>query len=261
MKIGIIGCGVVGGTLYRWLLENTRHQIARLDPARKLADDLSKSDAIFICIPVEPDAHGQDQHLLKDVVMTAKGWSEKVFIRSTVLPGTNDELGTISNPEFLTDRQADSDMRNLPVLVGHIDRRFISRIFKNKEIRIVGNKEAELAKYAHNCFGAMKVTYFNIIKDLSERMGISYEHTLYAANCTGYLGSQHLQVPGPDGKYGYSGKCFPPNIESFKNYLGSKYLNKERSFFEAIQDLNEVYRQKEVPKEKETGTNEASGVL
>jgi UDPglucose 6-dehydrogenase len=87
--------------------------------------------------------------------------------------------------------------------------------------------EAELAKYTHNCFGAMKVTYFNMIKRLCDAKEADFEKVKQAAKITGFLGEEHMQVPGHDGKLGYSGKCFPTNMESLENHL--KVLSDHRS--------------------------------
>ena len=33
------------------------------------------------------------------------------------------------------------------------------------------------------------------------------------------MGTQHWDVPGPDGKLGYGGKCFPQNLEMMKDLI------------------------------------------
>ena len=50
----------------------------------------------------------------------------------------------------------------------------------------------------------------------------------------------HFQVPGPDGNYGYGGKCFPNNLEIFK-----KFSNDANFFASTIEILNRKYRGKE----------------
>ena len=32
------------------------------------------------------------------------------------------------------------------------------------------------------------------------------------------IGNSHMQVPGPDGKFGYGGNCFPKDSQAFLNY-------------------------------------------
>lgn len=245
MKIGIAGVGVVGGALATWLEKNTTHTIAKWDPNRGLLDDLTKSDAIFICIPVHPAPEGQDQFQLENCVNMAKGFSDKVFIRSTVLPGTNDRLGTISCPEFLTARIATEEMDRLPILVGDVDPFFISDIFPKKVFTIVRNSEAELAKFAHNCFGAIKVTYFNMIFKLCEDLGLDYQNVREAVLISGFINRPYTQVPGPDGSLGYGGMCFPENMDAFGRWLSSKGYDNGRTF-ELEYDLTSLIEVSEV---------------
>lgn len=249
MKIGVIGVGVVGGALVSWFEAKTNHQIAKWDPEKNMTDDLRNSDAIFICIPVRPNRSGQDQSGLEECVKYAKGFSDRVFIRSTVLPGTNDRLGTISCPEFLTARIANEEMERLPILAGDCDPQFISEIFPEKIYKIVRNTEAELAKFAHNCFGAMKVTYFNMIFKLCQDLDLDYENVREAVLMSGFINKPHTQVPGPDGKLGYGGACFPENMEAMSKWFHNKgyswFEDNPLDFagiFDEIEKMNKTFR-------------------
>jgi UDPglucose 6-dehydrogenase len=77
------------------------------------------------------------------------------------------------------------------------------------------NKECELAKYAHNSFGALKVNYFNIIYDICKAEGASYNKVMEGVLLSGYINDVHTQVPGPDGKFGFGGTCFPKDLRAF----------------------------------------------
>src|SRR3990167_8693371 len=116
--VGIVGVGVVGGTLAKWFKEHTDHDVRLDDPQKGHLDFLEDCEAIFISVPVPASPNGQDFKILEEAVSLAKKHTDKVFIRSTVLPGTNDRLGTISMPEFLTERQAYSDITKYPILCG-----------------------------------------------------------------------------------------------------------------------------------------------
>jgi UDPglucose 6-dehydrogenase len=241
MVVGIIGNGVVGGTLNKWFVENTTHEVRLYDPPKGHLDFLTDCEAIFISVPVPPKAGGQDTTLLAESVELAKKYTQNVFIRSTVLPGTNDHFKTISMPEFLTERKAYSDMTKYPILSGECDPQLLERVFPNKQIIMMKNTEAELSKYAHNCFGAMKVTYFNIINQMCEIFEIDYEKVLKGCMITGFIESQHTKI-ALDGQKGYGGRCFPENIDSFINLLDTIDMNHEASFIERIKSLNETYR-------------------
>lgn len=78
------------------------------------------------------------------------------------------------------------------------------------------SEEAELVKYAHNVFGALKVTYFNCIYDLCRRMGMDYARVRSGILGSTYINDVHTMVPGPDGKFGYGGKCFPKDVNAME---------------------------------------------
>lgn len=246
MIIGLIGVGVVGGTLKKWFNENTDHKLKLYDPGKGLLDDLKGIDACFISVPVTANGYGQNQEILSQAVKVAKAHTEHVFIRSTVLPGTCDHYKCYSMPEFLTERRSYEDMCNLPLLFGDAPKGLVEEIFKNKEKIFVSNKEAELAKFTHNCFGAMKVTYFNIINSICQTSKCDYKNVLMASMLTGFIEKEHTSVPGHDGKYGYGGKCFPENIEAFKGFLSKEpYLSSSyRDFFSCISNINYSLRKK-----------------
>ena len=127
MLIGLIGVGVVGSTLAKWFQEHTDHELRLYDPEKGHLDFLNGCEAIFVSVPVPHNESGQDQSILKKCVSKAQEYTDKVFIRSTVLPNTNDSLGTIAMPEFLTERMAYEDMCKYPVLCGEVDKEFIER--------------------------------------------------------------------------------------------------------------------------------------
>ena len=51
------------------------------------------------------------------------------------------------------------------------------------------------------------------------------------------MGSNHWDVPDPDGEQGYGGKCFPANLEIMKqqcNWTGKKILSQIKEFNDLI---------------------------
>lgn len=215
MRIGVIGAGVVGGALIKWLKDKTKNEVYVYDPAKGFEDDLSLCDATFICVPVPTNEDGsQDTSILDEVIGLARGVT---FIRSTVIVGTNDQYDTFSCPEFLTERVALSDMSRMDVICGYPDEQFMQEIFPNKKIHFMENVECEIAKYAHNCFGAMKVNFFNIIYDICKREECNYDRVLEGVLMSGYINKTHTQVPGPDGQFGFGGACLVPETKILLN--------------------------------------------
>ena len=225
MKIGIVGCGFVGGALKNWLEENNKDcELHISDPYKGFHDDVSNCDAYFIQIHVPTEEDGtQNLTPLIDIINgLPKG--RPIWIRTTILPGTSKKLSDITGrvvyhmPEFLTERTYIEDFKWQPmVFAGEPEHReLLKKIFVGKKYVEMTSQEAEMVKYAHNVFGALKVTYFNCIYDLCQKMGMNYESVRKGVLASTYINDVHTSVPGPDGKLGYGGKCFPKDVNAFE---------------------------------------------
>lgn len=227
MKVGICGQGVVGGALERWLRKQTSHRIVIYDGPKGIEEDFTGVDAIFLCVPVPTQpSRLQDTSALRSCIERYKALGAPFIVRSTVLPGTCDDLARMHNvtvyamPEFLTERQADYDTEIHDIVCGPVPEEMRHHLFGFKKVfRVMTNVEAELAKYAHNCFAAVKVNYFNIIHALAQHYGADYERVLCGAMVTKFIEPTHTRVPGPDGKLGYGGKCLPKDLRAFIGLL------------------------------------------
>lgn len=220
IKVGIVGCGFVGGALKVWLEENNPEcQIFVSDPPKGMNDDLSGIDIAFVQIHVPTEEDGtQDLSLMKRLIAGLP--DVPVFVRTTILPGTSELLSKATGhqvcymPEFLTERTHIEDFKKQTmVFTGAPD--LLRRVFKGKKYVEMSPLEAEITKYCHNVFGAYKVTYFNAVFDYCRRMGVDWAKVHDGMLLSGYINDMHTYVPGPDGKFGYGGKCFPKDVNAF----------------------------------------------
>lgn len=239
--IGLIGLGVVGGVLRDHLqkLDPYEIRIRKFDPDKEWTDDLSDCDAVFISVPADTkEDYTQDlSHIYHSLVLlksVLKHLDTPIFIRSSVLPGTCDKLSkdyglTIyAMPEFLTERTASADFQTQGLIVGgresmpYSTMALLRDLFPNKAQSLVRNTEAELIKYSHNCFAAVKVNYFNMISEVCEELGIDYG-TVRSNTVTisKFFNPNHTMVPGPDHKIGYGGKCLPKDLKAFAGFCES----------------------------------------
>lgn len=224
MKIGIFGFGVTGSALGTWLAQHTSHHVLANDPGKNLNVSMDDINVAFVCVPADTDKDGvQDLSIVTDVVSKIPR-GVPVFVRSTVLPGTCRRLSIkfgreiFAVPEFLTERQAYKDMCDLPIICGG-GKEILQRVFAGrKEIIEMINEEAELSKYTHNCFAAIKVNFFNIVRSIADSIGADYNTVLQGASLTKFIEPQHTSVPGPDGQYGFGGKCLPKDLKAFSSY-------------------------------------------
>ena len=219
ITVGIIGCGFVGGALKVWLEEhNPDVRIVVSDPPKGMNDDISGADVYFLQIHVPTEEDGtQDLSLMKELIRNLP--DKPVFVRTTILPGTSEMLSRETGhrvyfmPEFLTERTYIDDFRRQP-MVFTAETELLSRIFIGKQFVCMTPLEAEITKYAHNVFGAYKVTYFNAVNDYCKRLGADYATVRRGVLLSGYINDMHTTVPGPDGKFGYGGKCFPKDVNA-----------------------------------------------
>ena len=74
-----------------------------------------------------------------------------------------------------------------------------------------------MVKYFTNCFLATKVSFANEMYEICEALNIDYdkvtEYTVYDER----IGKSHLNVPGPDGDFGYGGHCFPKDVNALRS--------------------------------------------
>lgn len=250
MVIGIIGYGVVGSALAHFIKTNHPDTVIKVyDPNLKYStqswtsfeDSMADCQAVFIAVPVPTlENRTQDLSILKQS-LTRCPLGIPIFIKSTVLPGTCDQLSKEFNrnvyamPEFLTERTAKEDVLKHAVVCGgspfqsEEHWRIVKYLFSSVDIKWMSNMEAELAKYTHNCFAALKVNYFNNIKKLCEQLACSYSDVLNGVMVTGFVERTHTQVPGPDGKNGYGGKCLPKDLKAFLGLLNEEGMQLFRS--------------------------------
>ena len=206
INVGIIGCGFVGGALKDWLEHNNPEcKLFISDPAKGYHDDLSHVD---------------------------------------ILPGTSDMLSRETKhqvcymPEFLTERTFIEDFkRQTMVFTGAHE--LLTKIFVGKKFTVMTPLEAELTKYMHNVFGAYKVTYFNACREYCEQMGGDWRKVHTGMLLSGYINDTHTYVPGPDGKFGYGGKCFPKDVNAFAKMTEGTPLG---TLLEHLHELNVHFR-------------------
>lgn len=244
IKVGIVGCGFIGGALRKWLGEyNKDVEVFVSDPPKGMNDSLDGVDVVFVSIHIPTEADGsQNLSLLKDII---RGLPDKpIFIRTTILPGTSEMLSKECGksvyfmPEFLTERTAYEDFSRQPMVFTAVPE-LLAKIFVGKKYIVMSSKEAEITKYAHNVFGALKVTYFNGIYDICKKLGLSYENVQKGVLLSGYINEPHTQVPGPDGKFGYGGKCFPKDVNAFTEMFADYPIHE---ILKSLKPLNILFR-------------------
>lgn len=230
IKIGIVGCGVVGGACkfgFEKLGHDVRVHDIKLDT--KLSD-LLNAKVVFICVPTPMNEDGScDSSIVEGVVkeLADIGYCGVVTIKSTVTPGTTFKLSKKHPrliltfvPEFLRERCATTDfVENQKLLAIGYDEPEDSWVVKllieahgnyPKAHAVMPTVDAELLKYYHNTFNALRVVFANEFYDIAKAMGGNYTRIKNAILHTSGVPDIYLDVN--DNMRGYSSICWNKDI-------------------------------------------------
>ena len=261
MNIGVIGYGYVGHATGEGFRTNPENQIFWYDKFKEspntLDEVVDKSDFIFICVPtpIFEDYSGMDMSIvegvIEEVAKKAKSTDKIIIIKSTSLPGTTKkfvakypELNFAMNPEFLTQKNADTDfLKPFRTIIGSESKDVGDRVVKlyetilpaDQKYFVMDTTSAELAKYMSNLVLASKVILGNEFYELSKKVGANYLDVQKGVEADPRVGS-HLGAPGPDGDMGFGGACFPKDTIGI---LGiARKLKVDMSVLQSVWDKN-----------------------
>lgn len=248
MNIGVVGLGVVGGAVYKFFMGNNIERVFGYDVlANKTIDsmqDTLTSDVLFLCLPSETKhVGGKNVQDLNALIAVLKYLSEMhyagvVCIKTTTLPGvckqlqeSFDNLKITHNPEFLTAAKLYDDFCNQPeVMISGEHAHVVAEAYKpyfELVYTVPSTTTTELAKYMHNCFLATKVMFCNEFYHLCVACGEDYNAVKFLTEGQGGLGKGHTKVPGPDGRFGYSGQSFPKDTLVLQQFMADNNIYRE----------------------------------
>jgi len=234
MKIGIIGQGFVGTAVNEGLksfFKVETFDINKESTCNSLEELSKKSDVVFICLPTPMELNGschldivENTLLGLDLIKKCK----TIVVKSTIPPGTTEKwnkrfshIQVVFNPEFLTEANSIEDYKNQNrIIIGGPRpattkiRRIFSKAFPKVPIIKTGSTVAEMVKYFANCFLANKVSFANEMYQICEGLNIDYDKVTEYVKYDERIGNTHLNVPGPDGDFGYGGHCFPKDVKA-----------------------------------------------
>ena len=250
--VGIIGNGFVGNAVYQNVRDKVETKIYDVDKNRSLNtfEEVLEQEYIFVCVPTPMKVDGSCdlsilEKLFEDISEKNEdplGKERTFIIKSTVPIGTTKKLvekypllWIVHNPEFLTARNAVSDLAKAdrtviggdPNLTGRVAKLYWGYVYWNQEPEIIQttSDESEAIKYFSNTFLAYKVAYFNKVYDVCEKLGMDYKNLRKGITTDPRIGESHTQVPGIDNDRGFGGTCFPKDLNSLIHQMESHDIN------------------------------------
>ena len=251
MKIGIVGQGYVGTAVKEVFSKHYETNTFDLNgkcSCTDIEDLVDKSDIIFVCVPTPMKKDGScDTSIVEGVVDEIDEvdiTNKIVAIKSTIPPGTTNRLNkkcknisVIFNPEFLTEANFIDDFKNQNrIIIGGERpsttklRQVYSLVFPNAKIVKTGSITAEMVKYFTNTFLATKVSFANEMKMICDELNIDYDKVVEYSTYDERLGKSHWAVPGPDGKLGFGGSCFPKDLNALIDLCYEKSIKANTLF-------------------------------
>jgi UDPglucose 6-dehydrogenase len=259
MKIGIIGYGFVGEAIAR---AHHKNNLIIKDPKlESSADypDFADCDAIYVCVPSPSTSDGHcDTSILeqtvKELLFVLINDFIPVICKTTAPPSVYERLqkqypNIVHCPEFLTAANSVRDYLNSNyfVLGGDTEWCIKAREIIKLSISLVDNKflitdikTAALYKYMMNCYLATKVTFMNDFKNLADAEGVEWNSLKSLTVFDNRIGNTHMDVPGPDGQYGWGGACFPKDVAAIIEEAID--LNVDFELMDRIESINRHHR-------------------
>lgn len=256
MKIAIIGLGFVGGAIKNAYDVSDIEIICR-DPAKGFdtsLDDVMSSDGIFVSVPSPQKEDGScDSTILESILEELRDYKGVIISKVTAPPNVYQRLfklypNLVHAPEFLVAATAKEDYLNgeFAVVGGNLEYckqaldiiKLGQRNLKNYKFCSI--EEASLVKYTINCFLSVKVIFMNQLKKIADKSNADYDVIKECVKLDNRFGHSHFDVPGPDGKFGYGGACFPKDTAALLFY--SNLIEENFGLLEKTIDINKDIR-------------------
>lgn len=230
---------------------------------------IRESDISFLCVPTPTKDGKIDLSYIRSATKSlARCLKDKsdyhiLAVKSTVVPMTTEkiiipileensgkkigpDIGVCVNPEFLTEvhrswtddqafaRDFFSEDR---VIIGEFDKRSgdaLQALYEPLKVPIIRTdlKTAEMIKYACNCALASRISYWNEIYFICQKLGINSDQVAQVAvmdKRIGKYGTIHGKA--------FGGKCLPKDLKAFINF--AEEVGHKPKLLKAVDEINE----------------------
>ncbi|TLS37482.1 UDP-glucose dehydrogenase family protein [Pseudalkalibacillus caeni] len=218
---------------------------------------IAENPFIFITVGTPSSGDGIPNlsfvHSVIDDIATSITSYKIIIVKSTVPPGTNEEIvnmliekgvdptlfDIVSNPEFLREGSAVKDMLEPDKIVIGVKKpeliQLIQKIYKeiNAPYIVTNLTGAEMIKYAANAFLATKISFINEIARVCDAYNVNVKDVAFGIGLDPRIGPLFLQAG-----MGYGGSCFPKDLQGLTYAAKKKNLNPE--LISSVQKVNET---------------------
>lgn len=194
---------------------------------------------VMVATPSLPDG-SYDTTAIREVATDILNHSGPVdnkilIIGSTVNPGDCAEfqrivgarnVHVVYSPTFAAQGTVLHDIENpVALLLGTDDNAVAERcraVFTNiipahTPVHVLASTTGEILKIAANCYGTMRINFFNMVGQILVKSGL--EHDMSKANA--YLSEVDRRKGNMRFGFGYGGPCYPRDNDAFSNFIKS----------------------------------------
>lgn len=249
LKIALIGNGYLGQAYAEMFSEALIYDEPKgLYAGQELLEDgrlaVNACDIAIVAVPTDyAKGGGLDMSIIEDIL----GWldTETILIKSALQPGTTDKLIAktgkniavsvefIGEQSYFVPPESYPDPKNpkkhrLLVIGGAEPARtkaaevLWEQMSPDTRIHLVTALEAEITKMAENTFGALKVTWANVLRDVCDKYGANFIQVHQAWSEDGRVNPMHTRSIAH--KRGWDSKCYNKDVRAFANISESDML-------------------------------------
>jgi UDPglucose 6-dehydrogenase len=241
------------------LLERNRERLAFTLDAREVADG---AEFLFVCVDTPPTYSGDaDLSRVWTVVEELPRLEQRTVLvmKSTVPVGTGekvragldarglDNVGYVSNPEFLAEGRAVRDFMNPDrIVIGafeEADGDAVEALYEGVDSAVVrcDVNSAEMIKLAANAFLMTRISFINEIANVCELTGADVTKVAEGVGLDHRLGPHFLRAG-----IGYGGSCFPKDSLALKQLASNSGYHFQ--LLSAVIEVNELQKRRVIAK-------------
>ena len=234
----------------------------RLTFTLDMEDVFREARIAIVCVDTPPTPSGDaDLSRVESVIDALPATAEGAILvmKSTVPVGTGrriraeldargrEDVGYVSNPEFLREGSAVADFREPDRVVVGGDRpddvERVARLYQDLGAPVLTTDvaSAEMVKLASNAFLATKISFINEIANVCERVGADVEEVARGMGLDKRIGQSFLR-PG----IGYGGSCFPKDVTALKQMAGNTGYSFQ--LLASVIEVNELQKRRVIGK-------------
>ncbi len=258
--IGFVGQGYVGKN-YADDFESRGYSTVRYsleEPYIKNKEKIKECDMVFIAVPTPTTPKGFDGSIVEEA-LTLVGVGKIAVIKSTIAPypcttkklqATYPDRTILFSPEFLSEATAAEDAAHpFANIVGmpiddalHKDAaEKVHAVLPESPFSLTcDSAEAEIIKYAHNGSAFVEILFFNLMYDLSEKLGCDWAVIQKALENDPLIAQRYAKPLHKSGR-GAGGHCFIKDFEALsRSYVEAVGEERGMKLFEALKEKNKV---------------------